>query len=200
MSPFVISPLYWAYVRPMTLSIWGDVTGSAPGCGGWRNLAALAKMTALTFVLVVCGFVSFVSLLAALLRDCRSAFDGSSDPSSSAQRGVNESVSGGRFVQFAPIMFAAAATYVITCRFAEFHRYAHLPGPPPSFVWGNLPDLLSEGWGGRHIALGNLLRRYGPGRASSPLSQLQLKQLCTRNHSTHPSIHSEMLKLSWKGD
>ena len=53
-------------------------------------------------------------------------------------------------------------TYVVTRRLAEFRRYAHLPGPPaPSFVWGNLPDLLSEGWDGRHVALGNLLRRYG---------------------------------------
>ncbi|MEU8433238.1 cytochrome P450 [Streptomyces sp. NPDC029216] len=47
-------------------------------------------------------------------------------------------------------------------RVLEFRSRRHLPGPKPSFLLGNMGDLLAHGHGGRHQALHDLHRAYGP--------------------------------------
>jgi hypothetical protein len=39
---------------------------------------------------------------------------------------------------------------ILSARFAEFKKFAHLPGPKPSFFFGNYRDLCKTGWGDRH--------------------------------------------------
>ncbi|MFF4369008.1 cytochrome P450 [Streptomyces sp. NPDC001594] len=47
-------------------------------------------------------------------------------------------------------------------RVRELRACRHLPGPKPSFLLGNMGDLLAHGHGGRHRALHELHQTYGP--------------------------------------
>ena len=44
--------------------------------------------------------------------------------------------------------------HVVTSRFVEFKRFSHIPGPKPSFLYGNYNDLTQDGWGNRHYVSG----------------------------------------------
>ena len=53
-------------------------------------------------------------------------------------------------------------TLGVALRWREFRRYAHIPGPKPSFFVGNLRSLLLHEHGARDRALVELHRVYGP--------------------------------------
>lgn len=65
-------------------------------------------------------------------------------------------VAAGAALLLAPLAFAVAR------RLGEFRSRRHLPGPKPSFLLGNLADLLARGHGSRHEALRALHAEYGP--------------------------------------
>ncbi|MBR1249934.1 cytochrome P450 [Bradyrhizobium sp. AUGA SZCCT0169] len=66
-----------------------------------------------------------------------------------------------------PWFFAALAPFgllalCVALRWREFRRYAHIPGPKPSFFLGSLRSLLLHEHGARDRALVELHRLYGP--------------------------------------
>jgi hypothetical protein len=66
-----------------------------------------------------------------------------------------------------PWLFAALAplallVFCVALRWLEFRRYAHIPGPKPSFFVGSLRSLLLHEHGARDRALVELHRVYGP--------------------------------------
>src|SRR5262249_20461259 len=63
------------------------------------------------------------------------------------------------FAALAPLGLLAVC---ITLRWREFRRYAHIPGPRPSFFVGSLRSLLLHEHGARDRALVELHRVYGP--------------------------------------
>lgn len=52
---------------------------------------------------------------------------------------------------------------VIGCQrtYQLYYKYRHFSGPAPSFVFGNLHDMLKYGWGGRHVALEEMHKEFG---------------------------------------
>ncbi|MFG2231555.1 cytochrome P450 [Streptomyces sp. NPDC048723] len=59
-------------------------------------------------------------------------------------------------------ILAALLILVATRRLTGFHSLRHLPGPKPSFLLGNMGDLLADGHGGRHETLQALHDEFGP--------------------------------------
>jgi cytochrome P450 len=56
----------------------------------------------------------------------------------------------------------AVFLWVVMWRLREFRSYQHIPGPKPSFLLGNLKDLLAQGHGHRDRALAVLHAEFGP--------------------------------------
>jgi cytochrome P450 len=63
---------------------------------------------------------------------------------------------------FAALAPLALLTLCVALRWREFRRYAHIPGPKPSFLLGSLRSLLLHEHGARDRALVELHRVYGP--------------------------------------
>ena len=51
---------------------------------------------------------------------------------------------------------------IVFRRWYQFYKYLHIPGPDPSFLFGNYHALLAKGWGGRHTVIAELHEQYGP--------------------------------------
>jgi cytochrome P450 len=68
----------------------------------------------------------------------------------------------GRFLVPLALAPLGLLTLAVVCRLRQFRRYAHIPGPKPSFFLGSLRSLLLHEHGARDRALVELHQVYGP--------------------------------------